>query len=295
MEHRSRLTAREWSFPAAAIFQGIQRLPGEPQTMVITSDSDTQAYFIPCAMAADGLSGSAGQPVEMAMKPLKHAGGCQAFGHFLVVGVEDNDSNLQSEVQFWDFVRFLPVKLTQMTIHRRGAEKVKTAGAVGLSSFGTGAALAVATFNAATIDFFTSASDPNVSVSPFIPLFTWIADKADKTDWIDPNWGAYQSVNLITQTGGELFLVGFHRTGDHADWMDLYSVNLAGKRESALRKVGKKHMICTDGCNFNAGAGIFIPSKDGFEVLAVSYYSGDHKTGTTIHVNHFPVKWAFAP
>jgi hypothetical protein len=238
------------------------------------------------------LSGRAYSPVTMAMSPLKHAGGCQVFGQYLVAGVEDNDSNQESEVQFWDFRRF-PTQLVPMTIPRSGKEKVSTAGAVGLSSYEKGTALAVATFNAATIDFYVSEADP-FGGSPFNLRFTWVESEADKTGWIDQNFGAYQSVNLITQTDGQLFMVGLHRAGDY-DFMDLYGVNLAGGAASALTKLGKKHMICTNGCNFNAGAGIFIPSSAGFEVYAVPYgpnveaipYIPEPNWPTTIQVNHF--------
>jgi hypothetical protein len=288
-------------FPSGGHFQGIQRLPTAPELLVITSDSDTQAYFVACKMAEDGLSARAYSPVTMAMSPLKHAGGCQAFGNYLVAGVEDNDSNQASEVQFWDFTRF-PTQLVPMTIPRSGGQYVSTAGAVGLSSHGTrnplGTALAVATFSAATIDFYVSGADP-FGGSPFTPVFTWVESKADKTGWIDQNFGAYQSVNLITQTDGQLFMVGTHRAGDY-DFMDLYGVNLnlpPEKAASALTKLAKKHMICTNGCNFNAGAGIFIPSSAGFEVYAVPYNPvvvpepeqiiPEPNWPTTIQVNHF--------
>jgi hypothetical protein len=46
-------------------------------------------------------------------------------------------------------------------------------------------------------------------------------------------------------------------------------------------------MYCSDGCTFDAGAGIFIASENEFDVYAVNPSSGDHNTGTTIHVNYF--------
>jgi len=279
-------------FPSGGHFQGIQRLPTAPELLVITSDSDTQAYFVACKMAEDGLSARAYSPVTMAMSPLKHAGGCQAFGNYLVAGVEDNDSNQASEVQFWDFTRF-PMQLIPMTIPRSGGVNVSTAGAVGLSSFEKGTALAVATFNAETIDFYVSDADP-FGGSPLNFRYTWVKADADKTGWIDQNFGAYQSVNLITQTDGQLFMVGTHRAGDY-DFMDLYRVHLGVV--PTLTKLAKKHMICTNGCNFNAGAGIFIPSSAGFEVYAVPYNPvvvqepellvPEPNWPTTIQVNHF--------
>jgi hypothetical protein len=276
--------------PAGQHFQGIQRLPREsrePQLLVITSSSDTQPYFVPCAMAEDWLSGRASSPVIIHTSQWNHAGGCQTVGHFLVVGVENLQTESGSEVQFWD-CRQSPPQPKPMTIIRPPKGHTSTAGAVGLSSFGQGAALAVASYNADTVDFYTSEADPFAG-SLLTKHLTWKKDNADKTGWIDQNFGHYQNVNLITQTNGELFMVAFD-LGGGTDWMDLFSVHLEGHPRSALKKLAKKKMYCTNGCTFNDGSGIFIPSSEGFEVYAVKGKSGDHATGTTIYANHFPAR-----
>jgi hypothetical protein len=266
-------------------FQGIQRLPGEPQRLVITSSSKLQAYFVWCQMHADGVAGRAFAPVTMGWQPFRHCGGCQTFGEVLVAGVEDDAERRTSEVQFWDFKRF-PVQLTPMTIPRSGAEKVSTAGAVGMTSHGRGAVVAVATWDARTVDFYVSRNDP-FQGAPFVLQFTWTAQDADKTGWIDGNFGNYQTVNLVTQRDGQLFLIGFNRNDSDEDWMDLYQLDLGAPPARALRKLDKKHMHCTNGCSFEKGSGIFIPSPRALEVYAVKGDSGDHRSGTTIHVNHF--------
>jgi hypothetical protein len=278
--------------PKGGHFQGIQRMPFKPGLLIITSSSDKYAYFVACEMKGNGRKGRASKPVKMASSPSKgigfnHAGGFQAFGQFIAAGIENSDNETHSKVQFWDLAVSPPKKLP-MTIARPGNSKAHTAGAVGLSSFGRGAVLAVASFNAATVEFYISDADP-FSGSKLKKLFKWKEKKAKKKGWIDPNFGAYQTINLITQSNGQLFMVGFNRSG-FSDWMDLFRVNLDGKRESALTKIAKKHMFCTDGCTFNAGSGIFIPSSKGFEVFAVNPSSGNHKTGSTIHVNHFRAK-----
>jgi hypothetical protein len=272
------------TLPEGGHFQGIQRLATAPQQVVITSSSNSQAYFVICDINADGVTGRAQPPVTMAALPLRHCGGCQTIGNILVAGVEDDDQRRVSQVQFWDLSQ-TPVPLGAMTIQRSGAQDVSTAGAVGLTSFGSGTALAVATWDANTIDFYASAGDPYQD-SPLQLRFTWRKSTAVKTGWIDNNFGNYQSVNLLTQTDGQLFLVGFNRNGSD-DWMDLFSVDLAAPPVSALRKLAKKHMYCTDGCAFDKGAGIFVPSSAAFEVYAVKGTSGDHATGTTIRANHF--------
>jgi hypothetical protein len=265
-------------------FQGIQWFP-EQSLLVITSDSDYIAYFVACKMT-DEQFGRAYAPVAMSYY-FAHCGGCQSFGNFLVAGCEDSDKKQTSEVQFWDFTRF-PMQLVQMTIPRSGAEYMSTAGAVGMTTLARGGTvLAVATYGAGTVDFYTSGGDP-FQGSPLGFLFTWDADGADKTNWIDKNWGGYQNINLLTQKDGQLFLIGTWRNDAGEDWMDLYAVTLdAVDPPSALTKVGKKHMFCTLGCDFSRAAGIFIESSDAFKVFATPEGSGDWQDGTTIQANIF--------
>lgn len=275
-------------------FQGVQWFPDQ-SLLVITSDSTDVAYFVACEMTTDGQNGRARAPVTMS-NYFQHAGGCQSFGNVLVAGVEETSKEQTSEVQFWDFTRF-PMQLVQMTIPRSGRDRIVgrwpgfpeypyTAGAVGMSTLGRGALLAVASFNAVTVDFYTSEGDP-FNGTAFHPPLTWWTDEADKTNWIDENWGAYQSINLITQADGQLFLTGLHRNSATEDWMDLYTINLEVDPPFVLTKVAKKHMYCTLGCSFDRGSGIFIESPDVFKVFAVPEGSGDWQNGTTINANIF--------
>jgi hypothetical protein len=269
--------------PQGGHFQGIQWFPGQA-LLVITSDSNYEGYFVACEMTSDEQNGRARAPMTMSWY-FKHCGGCQSFGNVLVAGVEDPEKNQTSELQFWDFTRF-PMQLVQMTIPRSGPEKVSTAGAVGMTTLGRGTVLAVASYDARTLDFYTSEGDP-FQGSQFDLRLTWTADGADKTNWIDDNFGSYQNINLLTQRDGKLFLVAFHRNDSGEDWMDLFAIDLGVGPPFALTKVDKKHMFCTLGCDFDKGAGIFIESSDVFKVLAVNGSSGDHRDGTTIHANIF--------
>jgi hypothetical protein len=271
--------------PAGGHFQGIQRTPSG--RLAITSSSDTQAYFLICDMTGDGTRGRANAPIRMALRPLKHAGGCQIAGSFLAAGIEDDVARRQSEIQFWNLAGS-PTQMTSLLVRRSGAQDVSTAGAVGVSSYRGGAALAVATWNAQTIDFYTAPADPfQARAGGFQFKATWSKSKANKTGWIDVNFGAYQCLNLATQRDGRLFLIGFNRSGGD-DWMDLFEVTLDAPAPVMLKKVAKKHMFCSEGCSFEYGAGVYVASPSRFEVYAVNGYSGDHNTGATISANHFP-------
>jgi hypothetical protein len=273
------------ALPKGGHFQGIQRVDRGPR-LVITSSSGTQAYFVICDMTADGSRGRANAPVRMATAPLKHAGGCQTLGSILATGVEDDDLRRTSEIQFWNLAE-APVRIDALSIKRAGPPDVSTAGAVGLTAHRNGIALAVATWNAATIDFYSAPADPFRAVGvKFQFRGTWTKSQANKSGWIDGNFGAYQSVNLLSQRDGRLFLVAFNRSGGD-DWMDLFSVDPDAALPSMLKKIAKKHMFCTDGCSFEFGAGVDTVSSGQFEVYAVKGESGDHATGTIIRANHF--------
>jgi len=155
-----------------------------------------------------------------------------------------------------------------------------------MTSKGRGAVLAVASYDANTVDFYLTPSDPFAgSPFPTTPNFTWDKKTGDKTGWIDKNFGKYQNINLVTQSDGTIFMIAFNRDG-YTDWMDLFEVDFTST-EVVLKKLAKKHMYCSDGCQFDFGAGIFIESATGFSVYAVKDTSGDHITGTTIHANFF--------
>jgi hypothetical protein len=62
--------------PRGGHFQGIPRIATTPERLVITSSSDTEAYFLICDIDANGASGRANPPVRLSTSPLNHAGGC---------------------------------------------------------------------------------------------------------------------------------------------------------------------------------------------------------------------------
>jgi len=285
------------ALPAGGHFQGIQRVtttsPRKNRLLVITSSSDHEGYFVTCSMAEDWMSGRANPPTVVSTSPdgktgFNHAGGFQAFGAFLAIGAENINVENTSEVQFWvlgEVPERVPAEI-QKTIERCATGHKCTAGAVGITSNGKGAVLAIGSYDCDTIDFYTCGADPFTG-TPFQFLYTWSEDAVDNKDsWIDHNFGSYQNINLITDVVGNMFMVAFDRAG-YSDWMDLYSVDLTAGPNYALRKLAKKHMYCTDGCEFDAGSGIFIASADEFDVYAVKPKSGDHETGTTIHINYF--------
>jgi hypothetical protein len=275
-------------FPAGGHFQGVQRLRGNPDRIILTSSSDREAYMVACRMQpTGGKAGTVERVTTLAASPLSHAGGFQAEGAVLAVGVEDDAARDRSQVQLWRYpVGGIPVKIR--AFGRSGPRDLSTAGAVGVARRAGGVVLAVGTWNCKTIDFYTSGGPLTDPSARFRLWRTWRLADADKQGWVDGNFGSYQSLNLLTQANDQLFVVGFNRSsGD--DWMDLYSVNTRSQSPTnkMLRKLAKRHMICQGGCDFSKAAGLQIVSTTRFEVYAAKGTSGDHATGTTITLNRF--------
>jgi hypothetical protein len=227
----------------------------------------------------------------LAPTPLDHASGFQRLANGIAVGVEDDNGRRRSDIQFWQTRGSLaPRQLRDLTISRSGAKKVSTAGAVGIAEVGARTLLAVGTWDSATIDFYWVTGNPfQDSTRQFRLWRTWRKRGADKTGWIDRNFGIYQSLNLVTQQNGELFMVAFNRSPAGKDFMDLYAIDLRPSTDSTrmLRKVAKKHMICRGGANFSKAAGIFVRSQTRFLVFAAKETSGGYRSGTTITLNRF--------
>jgi hypothetical protein len=133
-----------------------------------------------------------------------------------------------------------------------------TAGAVGLARVGARAMVVVGSWDAAELDFYRATrrdlADPGCS---FKHVAQWARAGADTSTWIDNNWGAYQSLNLVVWKR-RVFLVGGNRNDDGEDWIDLYEVDLAAAPSRRLTKLARRQMSCRDGASFRWSGGIVI-------------------------------------
>ncbi|MGE5292668.1 MAG: hypothetical protein ACM3ML_36855 [Micromonosporaceae bacterium] len=276
-------------FPAGGHFQGVQHVSGDPDRMLLTSSSNREAYLVACRMQPSaGRNGVVERVTTLRASPLNHAGGFQADGQLLAIGVEDDSARNRSEVQFWKYPPGGSPSLIRAIV-RSGPGDVSTAGAVGFAPHAGGMVLVVGTWDCNTVDVYTSARNPLADPAAAFRLWrTWRKADADKQGWCDNNFGNYQAINLLKQSDGEIFMVGFNRS-DGDDWMDLYSLNMSAASPTTrmLRKVAKKHMICHGSCSFDKAAGLQTISTTRFEVYAAKGTSGDHATGTTITLNRF--------
>ncbi len=280
------------TFPKGGHFQGVQVMGGWPNRILLTGSSRSQAYLVTCRLEPfAGKQGRVERVTTLSHTPLDHAGGFQRLARFIAIGVEDDRCRRDSDVQFWQTRGAKsPRLLDDLTISRSGKKNVSTAGAVGIATVGKRTLLAVGTWHSETIDFYRAVGNPFQDRTRRFRFWrTWRKRDADKSEWIDGNFGEYQLLNLVADQDDQLFMIAFNRSSGGKDFMDLYTVDLRPSTPPSkmLRKITKKHMICKGGADFSKAAGIFVRSRRKFLVFAAKGTSGDHKKGTTITLNCF--------
>ncbi len=254
--------------PGGGHLQGIQMRfdpAGRRYVAFLSHDSDTVGYLLVVEFPPDLSAGRVVHvlqfPADGQQPPLRHAGGIQLCGDILAVGLEDNQDKTRSEVQFWNVAQAEePVQLEHLTVRRSGAVRDKTAGAVALIEREQDHLLAVANWDSRAIDFYASngkpLSDPECR---FAFLTRWQNDIADKADWRpNPVSGSYQAINLVSETDGSLYLVGFDTAFPSLDLADLFALDLDQPPARLLRKVSQRRMQLHGEAHFRFAAGLMI-------------------------------------
>ena len=280
VEFRSGATA----FPEGGHFQGIQSVfdPGaNKQICFVTRDSLTTALFITIEFPAGPKSFGTLKhlqilPSDGRQPPLRHPGGTQLIGNYLVVGVEDNQARRRSQVQFWDVSKPLaPVQRKPLTVVRESpTPEDKTAGAVGIVKRDTDHLLAVANWGCRALDFYVSNGFPlSDNRCRFEFNVRWSKDAAYKDNWKpDLTWGNYQSIALVADRASRIYLLACHTDAGDKDFIDLCSIDLTEHPTRIVQKLANKHMTLKGGAHFNAAGGIFVKSRS--ELVSYSTEGG---------------------
>ncbi|MEW6234142.1 MAG: hypothetical protein AB1656_02030 [Candidatus Omnitrophota bacterium] len=269
----------QYKIPEGGHLQGVQFTetaePGQ-QIVFLSGSSNTKAYLVAAAFdyrRHGRMIGCTFLPSDGATPPLKHAGGFQIIGNYLAVGVEDNQDKKRSEIQFWDISNAAsPIQCAYLTVKRSSdAEKIKTAGAVGITKTINGHLLAVASWDANTVDFYRSNAYPlsdercRFEQEPFL---SWKQAEANRDYWQpDKTWGRYQNINLLCDRSNNIYLMGFCKSDDR-EIIDLFAVEANQKQDRAIRKIAAKNMRLQNGASFMNGGGIYIKSPMEMFVLA---------------------------
>ncbi len=220
-------TNHHFTAPAGGHLQGIQATG--TGGWLITASSGSYSYYI--HVVGDTLQSLH----KLYDTPYRHAGGCQLAGGKLFTGVEDNLAKDKAKV-----VAVGQNGSIAVIAQRSGRYKRSTAGATGAVYVNGKYIVAVADWDSRNIDFY------RVDAAGYDSVGTFSAGNAVK-------WGSYQSINLLADTAGNLFMIGFCKYGSH-NRADLFEVDAAYK----LNLLSSRNFGCTRGGSFRYGAGLGI-------------------------------------
>lgn len=220
-------TNRHYATPAGGHLQGIQATG--TGGWLITASSGGYSYYL--RVTADTLQSLN----KLYDTPYRHAGGCQLAGGKLFTGVEDNMAKDKAKVVAVETNGSLAV-----VAMRSGTYKRSTAGATGAVYVNGKYMVAVADWDSRNIDFY------RVDAAGYDSVGTFAAGSAVK-------WGSYQSINLLADTAGSLFLVGFCKDGT-TNRADLFAVD----KHYQLSLISSRRFACKGSCSFRYGAGVGV-------------------------------------
>lgn len=226
--------------PAGGHLQGIQGYTNDSRTsFIITGSAASFSYYITAPENGEATLH------KLANEPLRHAGGCQLAAGKVFAGIEDNAAKDKSDV-----VMFAPgIKPVETLIKRSGNFKRSTAGAVGALYLNGNYLVAVADWDSRNIDFYRSGTKGLDSVASYTA---------------SGKWGSYQSINMLADTAGAVFLIGFCREGKN-NRADLFSVI-----NYELQLLSSRYFECTNGSSFRYAAGVGITTGNKLVVIALA-------------------------
>jgi len=199
-----------------------------------------------------------------------HAGGMQAMGNILALGVElpdvksPQDGHVitpgQSKALFYDMSD--PRNPRKIDFEIDHSDLADAAGALLLGRLSDNRILVgIGRGDSSQIDFYVSRGTDLETGFDF--FYTWDKDDLRSDLSGDDDFGDYQSLNLVTQCDGTLFIVGTHQnTLSQQDFADTFRVDNGTGDEVVLTKVGARHLFCEDfgpqQCNLDAAAGVYL-------------------------------------
>ena len=146
----------------------------------------------------------------------------------------------------------------------------------------------------------TSGADLRDKTSSWSYVDTWMPHELIGGDW-ETGFDSHQSINLIEQCDGSLFLVGTRNTlptgvgGE--DWAVLYEVSFTASADLVLREVSSKHLVCNAEagrtCDFAAAAAPYV-SPTGELILYGTEHHNDGPNGS-IRMGEFRHEETYRP
>jgi hypothetical protein len=297
-------------------WQGVQRtMTGGGKYLVVSRSGANQTFAVVRMGSRDsgghrfrsnriGANGSSVVPPstdkvvkeERAISGFDHSGGVQMVGKYLVVGSEAGSA---SAVAFYDMEN--PENPVRVGSFARTTQ-TKGAGTISIGKLRSGQyLLIVGGAGAIKLDFYVSRPGSTLANPLFDFVTTWSKSELRVGGMMvgggvmDPEFSEYQSLNLLSNTDGNLFLIGTHQSGDtmtgedEADFF-LLSNNGAGGAP-VVTKLASQHLYCgapglaLAQCNLDAGGGVYISPEGRLLLYATEHYATG--PGMTVKMEEF--------
>ncbi|HLP19898.1 MAG TPA: hypothetical protein VK174_06335 [Chitinophagales bacterium] len=226
--------------PAGGHLQGVQGFNrnGKEQ-LVLTGSSGSYSYYVSAPVDSEATL------VKFLDSPYRHAGGCQLDGDMLYVGVEDNVAKDKAKV----IALNMDGEIQRTVAERKGLYKRSTAGATAAIKVDW-EIIAVCDWDSKHIDFYLPTYDGYALQETYTMPDTSVS-------------GAYQNINLVADTAGHIFMIGFCKAGN-TNRADLFSVDA----NYQLTLLSSRYFKTTNECSFRYGAGLRVINKNTLAIYA---------------------------
>lgn len=224
--------------------QGVQVIEkNETEKLLISGSSLTLAYILQVDLATRKTD----KIITLMKEPYRHAGGIQVSEQYIVVGIEDNFTKTSSKVCLYNYREAnLHKAQPNITIHREGEAKRKTAGSTGLLALENDYLMVVSNWDSRNWDFYRI--DPEKSEQKMLESFAAPDD-----------WASYQSINLIMDEEA-IYAIGFYKK-EVVGYADLILVSSLETFEPIMEKVLTKTFNCKNEVDFGAATGLQVDKE----------------------------------
>ena len=188
----------------------------------------------------------------------------------MLVGIEDNIAKDKSKVLLIYLSDSSQSPKQLVVASRSGIIKRETAGATGFTQLNNGQYLAaVGDWSSRNIDFYISDGS---EMKRFDSVGTFHAP-------VQKNWPSYQSINLLTDKTGNLYLIGFALDGTK-NRADLFKADL-NKTSVELTPLATRYFTNLHGAGFRYGSGIAVSNKGSLAIISCCRKAG-HRTAINV-------------
>jgi hypothetical protein len=271
IENKKRIWRRKNSYTMAPTnklgidnhFQGVQRIPGENNFVVSGGDIRAKAADLFVI-----VNGKFHRRINLDMWPYWHPGGIQVHESILAIGVEEWKKERIAKIYFYDFKDPEAAKPLKTWINIPHTKS----GAIMFDKLSSGLYI-LGSHDQSNIEIYFSKT-PNINDG-----FPGEADLILELSGFEKagELRSAQSVNLIQQCDGKLFMASFANWGkvtpifNDRDLGQLYSLDIS-QNPPVAKHIVEKHFVCKRYCNFAGATGINIDKKGRLSVVSSHHF-----------------------